>query len=111
MFEEYHFISGCSSTWPMITKDTTIEELKFIHKKICDYVIAKGRKPQTPYLNNCVVCEYVAESATGCEHCPIVWPDTTHCSSENGLFTKWLLNWLENAMAIRDVEWKGEANG
>lgn len=41
-----------------ITKDTPIEELKRIHQAIWDYVIENNRKPCTPYVSNCVACEY-----------------------------------------------------
>lgn len=41
-----------------ITEDTPIEELKRIHQAIWDYVIENNRKPCTPYVSNCVACEY-----------------------------------------------------
>lgn len=60
--------------WPKITKDTTIEELKEIHKRIWLYASEHGEKPMmTPYLCNCVLCEWtklMSNSMTECNLCP-----------------------------------------
>lgn len=44
--------------WPKITDDTPLEEIKRIHQQIWQYVVENGEKPKTPYIQNCVLCEY-----------------------------------------------------
>lgn len=99
MFEKYFFESGKPETWPMITKDTTIEELQFIHKKIWDYVIENGLKPMVPYVARCVGCEYARQISHGsfcnCFYCPIDWKkvsDFDTCTMDNnaGIFDQFM---------------------
>lgn len=82
-----------TNEWPKITVNTTLDELKEIHKRIWDYVIEYGRKPSTPYFSDCVCCEYdnlqVIEhhhSFSDCHYCPL---GKGFCNSV-GLYRKWV---------------------
>lgn len=101
--------------WPEITKDTSMEEIKRIHKDIWNYVIEHGKKPRTPYIHNCVACEYVRQGfVIRCESCPIIWPDCKACLTDrsDGLYDRWILSGGrerdELARQIRDLPWRFE---
>lgn len=55
--------------WPEITSDTPLEVVRDIHRRIWDYVIEHGEKPDTPYKLDCVLCSYSKD----CENCPARW--------------------------------------
>lgn len=60
--------------WPKITKDTPLEEIRRIHKAIWQYVVENRYKPDTPYRNNCVLCEHTLNLNQGlCINCPAKW--------------------------------------
>lgn len=98
--------------WPKITEDTPLEEIKKIHQRIWDYAIEYGHRPETPYMSDCIACEYDDLHKRGCCSCPILWPDA-HCHS-GGLYTKWRNTIgdekIELARQIRDLPWKFENN-
>lgn len=123
MFENYAFVSGDYSSWPRITKDITQKELQYIHKKIWWFVMSNGREPDTPYCQNCELCEYVnalddnkdAEiPPASCEKCPIEWPNGLDCAKSAGLYQQWLHarnEAVSYARQIANLKWKGENNG
>ena len=104
-------------TFPFITKDTTIEELKAIHHDIWDYAIKRGHKPKTPYVQNCVACEYAnaicrflnVGEYNACLLCPIEW-ESPFCGFMTSLYSRWreAIGYEKDHLAkkIRDVEWK-----
>lgn len=105
--------------WPIITKDTPLEEIKAIHQRIWDYVIEHGKKPETPYVSNCVACEYddlfFLSLPGNCYFCPIIWPNGC-CFSFHGnwLYSKWQKEKnpekkTELAHQIRDLPFKYES--
>ena len=120
--------------WPIITKDTPLSEIKEIHRRIWDYVIEHGEKPETPYESDCVLCEYDRAFGDACWHCPARWSGA-YCTSKSFTYsTYWptpgtpaITNtvpeseyyaWLDEsdpekkrhlAMKIRDIEFKGES--
>lgn len=104
--------------WPEITKDTPLTEVKRIHQAIWDYVIEHGEKPNTPYMSNCIACEYAHWILfRNCDCCPVYWPAIkngsrfcTGCFSGDGLYSKWCLNKLNVQLAkqIRDLPFKYE---
>lgn len=119
--EEIALISGYKPKWPEITKDTPLEEVRRIHKRIWQYVVDHGKKPETPYLHGCVLCEYdLAFGNGGCLKCPVIpyslektnEPITSpmlHCL--NGLYYLWRNASLrskktEFAVKIRDIPFK-----
>lgn len=87
--------------WPTITADTPIEDLRRIHKEIWDYVVANGKKPNTQYVYECVLCEYAyicARQVTPnsdrswqvmCNYCP----SNLQCRNAGSLFSKWTGNY------------------
>ena len=105
--------------WPIITKDTPLSEIKEIHRRIWDYVIEHGEKPETPYVYDCVLCEYSdirydVRGIRSCSECPARWPgklarcyvlgtDYSGWCEESDPEKKRLL-----AMKIRDIEFKEE---
>lgn len=79
-----------TKNWPKITKDTTIEELKEIHKRIWLYAAEHGEKPDTPYNSNCVLCEWdTINEGTDCSMCPYK-PKDENEKCLDGLYNKWL---------------------
>lgn len=119
MFEEYSFKSKLLYTWPSITANTTLEETQFIHRIIWDYAIEYGKKPITPYINNCPACEWAwirkpkgRESI--CSACPIAWPDGKNCMETSSLYASWRVATgsadQDYARTIRNVEWKEPKN-
>lgn len=103
--------------WHEITVDTPIEEIKRIHKDIWNYVIEHGKKPETPYCANCIVCEYNLIIGGDCCDCSIIWPKNSDgkrvCYDVGGLFIKWDQSSdpekTELARQIRDLPWKFES--
>lgn len=83
-----------TNEWPEITVNTTLDELKEIHKRIWNYAIEHGRKPDTPYSCNCACCEYsllrFVESGCilrwWCHYCPL----GEELCCEGGLYSKWI---------------------
>lgn len=76
--------------WPKITKDTTIEELREIHKRIWLYVAEHGDKPGTPYGLDCALCEWdTVNQGTNCSMCPYK-PKNENEKCLDGLYGKWL---------------------
>lgn len=84
--------------WPKITVDTTIEEIKRIHKDIWQYVVEHGKKPGTLYINDCVACEYAwiikrkrdsANELLFCHFCPINWGDCRICITSDSVYQAW----------------------
>lgn len=81
--------------WPEITKDTPPEEIKRIHQQIWQYVVENGKKPETPYMFDCVACAYnYSVLCNGmfriCEKCIINWPVVSNESGPCGdLFYQW----------------------
>lgn len=84
--------------WPKITAETPIEEIQRIHKRIWNYVIEHGEKPETPYAYDCVACTYVklkrsidltTDAAFHCESCPIDWGDLGTCGGYASVYKLW----------------------
>lgn len=118
------------SEWPKITADTPLEEIQEIHKKIWTHAIEFGSKyTDTPYLNNCVLCEYADLNCyeispeypqhTRCQLCPARWPvnkpsEFMHYCLES-TYGQWIdakvnqftkaVRWAL-AIKVRDVEFK-----
>lgn len=102
--------------WPEITEDTTMEELQAIHKRIWQYVVENGGKPNTPYHNDCVACEYNGlfyfdEQFIRCDHCPIDWGEDRPCCA-GSLYARWFgsidpIGASFLAKQIRDIPFKG----
>ena len=102
--------------WPKITKYTTLEEVREIHRRIWDYAIEHGEKPETPYKLNCVLCEYAymqSQYVIWCRACPADWGEPT-CARRGSPYYLWAH--AENdpelksffAKNIRDVPFKEE---
>lgn len=115
MFEDFTFTSGGWSSWPIVDERTPVDQLEFIHKKIWNYVIEHGEKPDTPYLNNCVACDSAKHVDFGvaiivCCQCPIKWPDEAICRCSWSLYNRWRQSdgevSIELAKQIRDVDWR-----
>lgn len=49
-----------TNKYPRITKDTSLKELRKIHKRIWTYAMIFGYKPNIPYAADCVLCQYTA---------------------------------------------------
>lgn len=100
--------------WPEITAETSMEEIKEIHKRIWDYVIEYREKPDTEYVANCVFCEFhrLAERKYSvvipfhrCPLCPALIERKEGESCFGGLYLKWAETRSEtDAIAIRDIE-------
>lgn len=110
--------------WPEITKDTTIEELREIHKRIWLYAAEHGEKPETPYIWNCALCEWTKivtnYNPDNCLVCPASRKTIGlgHVDCCNGLYSLWLyelcpINKRELALQIANIEIvdRGEENG
>lgn len=114
--------------WPEITTETTMEKLQEIHKRIWQYVIENGYKPDTPYTASCAACEYafkVAEMVFPsdslrhmCDCCPAIWVGDieTCCYHPLSPYDRWYNARLFDhkkeqkiyAAMVRDVEFKKE---
>lgn len=113
--------------WPKITKDTPVEEVFEIHRRIWDDVLTRFEKtgelekPDTPYVSDCVLCQY---AHMDCFYCPADWgskkDDTPHDCVSSGMFRQFMIHchccktiWLyrqsfrdeiiANIKAIRDI--------
>lgn len=76
--------------WPEITKDTPLEEIKRIHQQIWQYVVENGKKPETPYRTNCVLCSYVLLHKNSCTDCAVDWGnECASCCTEDTLYDRW----------------------
>ncbi len=116
---------GFNATYPKVTADTPIEELQDIHKRIWDYTIQHGEKPDNPYIDKCVACEYacgicgfdselenrpaiLTDIIELCNNCPIKWEDGLICYQTGSLYRRWYFSYGdihdEYAKQIRDVE-------
>lgn len=81
--------------WPTITKDTPIEEIHRIHKAIWQYVVENGEKPNTPYWDDCILCEYrylldFMNTDEDCILCPVVW-ENGKCYEKGSPYRRWML--------------------
>lgn len=103
--------------WPEITKDTPQTEVKRIHQLIWNYVIEHGKKPFTPYVNDCVLCVYAQNTIphrvhyieTLCRFCPASWTENIACPYDESLFNRWnKTRDPELAKQIRDIPFKYE---
>lgn len=104
--------------WPEITIDTPLEEIKRIHQDIWDYVVKTGKKPNTPYRNGCVLCEYVihldkSDYINPCGVCPAKWSNDCHCGRYGSLFSLYTseldpIRKRRYAELIRDIPFKEE---
>lgn len=102
--------------WPEITKDTPIEEVMRIHRRIWDYVIEHGEKPVTPYASDCAFCQYYEahfdEYITNCNDvCLGDWGEGLWCMTS--IYGMWLctgdeIEYKELAKQIRDIKLKEE---
>lgn len=103
--------------WPEITAETPLSEVKRIHQLIWDYVIEHREKPETPYRNNCVLCQYAlskqrwySDLGDMCKYCPVKWPDEKkYTNGKCLLYERWC--WTrdpELAKQIRDVLFEGD---
>lgn len=107
--------------WPEINKNTPLEEVRYIHKDIWNFVTKYGYKPITPYRNDCVLCEYAIsqlpdgiDSSMRCYYCPADWPDRGRCTSyeDDGLYDKWYESECDTdesinlSKKIRDIPFK-----
>lgn len=104
--------------WPIITTETPMEELKEIHRFIWDIVMDKGWKPRTPYLHDCIGCEYCRayahkHSKSSCVNiCPIAW-GFNNTDGLNGTCGDEYYHWcitrnVYDAKIIRDIPFKFE---
>lgn len=95
--------------WPKITKDTSIKQVKKLHRRIWGYVIKHGVKPETPYFYNCAACDYddarsITDRSKVCKNCPIEWPENIGCQHDSSLYIKWYLaknSFYKQLLAIR----------
>lgn len=113
--------------WPTITAETPVEEIQRIHKDIWRYVADYGWKPDTPYIKNCVACEYAClkrgvdttkDSAeeSRCVACPIDWGELGRCGEYNSLYSLYCylqaldikLYTRRVALVIRDIPFKDQ---
>lgn len=101
--------------WPVITMETSMEELKEIHRFIWDVVIDARYRPQTPYVNNCVGCEYCRVygykyATLSCtDKCPIVWTVKDIYKICGDEFYRWSVTHdSHNAKIVRDIPFKFE---
>lgn len=122
-------------TWPEITKDTPIEEIKRIHQKIWDYVIEHGKKPvdvHEKYFFGCSSCQYahlnddyyktilmedifgdIYDAHSFCRKCPIKWLNNRGCTHLNSIYRRWshegdFSRKADIAKQIHDLPWKFE---
>lgn len=107
--------------WPKITGDTSIEEVRRIHKMIWDIVVETGEKPCTPYRSDCALCEYSCghfnDYVSSCYLCPAIWSESRleymGCMNPESPYHKWSRLHKESpiptdkeialAKAIRDI--------
>lgn len=81
--------------WPEITKDTSLEEVRRIHRVIWQYVVENGYKPDTPYQHNCALCEYTYIHHLKCTNCPAKWKmdeipyGAIYCGQEGSPYYWW----------------------
>lgn len=111
--------------WPEITKATTLEEVRKIHRRIWQYMVDHGKKPDFSYVNHCVLCEYASVLLDSfgwhilpeCKNiCPAIWGldeygCTRYCDSPGALYGQWinetnLEKKRELAEQIRDIPFK-----
>lgn len=65
--------------WPEITKETAVDEIFEIHRRIWDETIKNFiqtdivEKPGTPYRSNCAFCEYAHIHRLPCCRCLADW--------------------------------------
>lgn len=86
--------------WPTITNDTTVEEAFEIHRRIWDDVLTRFErtgeleKPDTPYVSDCVLCQY---AHMGCSCCPADWGSekdgTPHDCVSSGMYGQFLIHY------------------
>lgn len=118
--------------WPKITKNTPVEKVFEIHRMIWNDLLKTYqetgsifddfeciKKPHTPYLYDCALCEYsVCHSLSGwvdCEYCPADWGLHGGCKGYWSLYNR-LFRFRSESVeritflieAIRDIKPKEE---